>query len=830
MELLFEAIKDNNKDEILFLLSCGININEKNDGLTPLLYSIKRKQSDIAMILIDNGVDLNISTDEGESPLYFAILYECYNIVYTLIQKNVIIDQPTLDGNTPLIAACEDGTWQIVDLLIEKGADINHKNKNEITPFIQTCIKNNSIACKKLVERNVDINCKYDNHHILKYIIDNNYIEIVKILADKYLDVKIYEYDPLIYSLLGKKDIIASIFLDAGIDVMGIDDCNNTSLSLACDISNYEIAKILIDKGVSVNKTSNYGTSPLFNACKKDNVKLVNLLLENGADVTQKDDNDVTPLMKAVKKRNLKITKILLDANADPNCVDVEGETTLINACKKGYVEIVEILVQYNANTNHIDKIYFTPLIHAINNGHNDITKILLKHGSDPNYKIADRYSPLMAACEKNNTEIIELFLNIGVDYNISNGNSIMNYLIDNENINIIEKLIDMKYDINSEKLLLYALKNKKPDAAMVFLKNNADVFQIDKDEGTSLLYACKMNEIDIINLIFENMGTFDLCNKIVNYEDCYGDTPLINACAIGNIDIVTKLMIYSPDINHKNSAGNTPLKISCINGNIDLINLLIEKGANIYENILDDTIHTNDDKLIEKLYIQYNFYSDKLLTWAIDEKSYDILKKLVDDVRVNLNMIMDNGDNILIRLLGNIKECDCTTCIDNNASHLNKKLDIINKLIPKVNINHANNYGNTALWILCKLVKEKNILNNNIKLIINSLLNDGANLDIPNNSGISPLMIMCSSKPLKKVLKEIKKELFTENDRFCTDVCIICQNIQINDKYHTCDFNHVYHPKCLREYWDKLKFVNQCLICKNKINITNKFFCPKTN
>lgn len=67
-----------------------------------------------------------------------------------------------------------------------------------------------------------------------------------------------------------------------------------------------------------------------------------------------------------------------------------------------------------------------------------------------------------------------------------------------------------------------------------------------------------------------------------INEKDSMGFTPLIRACAEGNLDLVKSLIEKGADIEAKNNDGRTALMWACENGIIEIVSFLVEKGANL--------------------------------------------------------------------------------------------------------------------------------------------------------------------------------------------------------------------------------------------------------
>lgn len=90
------AIRNGSADMVKLLIKNGVDINQKNFGSTPLCHAIDRRQKEIAVILIDAGVDF------------------------------------TADKNLAMDMACETKNFDLVKKLIERGADTNENFKINI--------------------------------------------------------------------------------------------------------------------------------------------------------------------------------------------------------------------------------------------------------------------------------------------------------------------------------------------------------------------------------------------------------------------------------------------------------------------------------------------------------------------------------------------------------------------------------------------------------------------------------------------------------------------------------------------------------------------------
>lgn len=93
-----------------------------------------------------------------------------------------------------------------------------------------------------------------------------------------------------------------------------------------------------------------------------------------------------------------------------------------------------------------------------------------------------------------------------------------------------------------------------------------------------------------------------------VNFTNENGDTPLHEACALGNLEIVESLLAYKSDINAKNGKALTPIQMAVQNGHFKVFNLLHTKGASLTvldgnkNSLLHLAVLSNNEELVRYL------------------------------------------------------------------------------------------------------------------------------------------------------------------------------------------------------------------------------------
>lgn len=121
-------------------------INDKDENGAGLLhYAISGDQFDIAMFLIDTGIDVNMidTNAHGQTALHFICVYnECTDnhlrIAKKLLEKGIDINIRDTYGNNAIWTAtlhCKGRNYDMVKLLMQYNPDITTKNKSGRSPL-----------------------------------------------------------------------------------------------------------------------------------------------------------------------------------------------------------------------------------------------------------------------------------------------------------------------------------------------------------------------------------------------------------------------------------------------------------------------------------------------------------------------------------------------------------------------------------------------------------------------------------------------------------------------------------------------------------------------
>ena len=274
---IFKALKDGDIEEVKSILKDGEDINIKSStSLSSLLHiAIIENQTEIAMYLIEQGIDVDCVDLIGNTPVMLAVYYDNV-VVFDAIKERCNLFAEDSNGNTLLHLAASSGDVLFYEL-VNIGIDINKKNNNNCTALVYSKGLNMFNEVEKMM--NINTLSKEDAATILFNAIDEN---IVKEIIDK-----------------------------GYIEVNYLDEQGNNALVNAYVYGNTEVFNVLIDLGINVNNQNDTGDTVL-HYCVEDNMlEYIQLLIENNANKRIENDKGLTPVDIANQFENKEALKIL---------------------------------------------------------------------------------------------------------------------------------------------------------------------------------------------------------------------------------------------------------------------------------------------------------------------------------------------------------------------------------------------------------------------------------------------------------------------------------------------------------------------------------------
>jgi uncharacterized protein len=143
---LFIALREPSPKVAQILINAPkIDLNPiTDDGETPLMMAVFKGQTQLAILMIDKGADVN---KPGWTPLHYAATAGNVQLMKILLENYAYIDAESPNKTTPLMMAAHYGTPGAVKLLLEEGADVSLKNELGLTAidFAQRALKQDSV-------------------------------------------------------------------------------------------------------------------------------------------------------------------------------------------------------------------------------------------------------------------------------------------------------------------------------------------------------------------------------------------------------------------------------------------------------------------------------------------------------------------------------------------------------------------------------------------------------------------------------------------------------------------------------------------------------------
>lgn len=139
-------------DLIPVVIAAGSSVNKKTGGYTPLCTAASCGNVEAARILLDKGADINLASGPQENaPLHFAVSQRPSDLTILLIERGANMNVKNKDGETPLLYAMHRGTTSS-QVLAEKGADVNASNLGGVTPLMAAAVYPGEDTAGKLLE------------------------------------------------------------------------------------------------------------------------------------------------------------------------------------------------------------------------------------------------------------------------------------------------------------------------------------------------------------------------------------------------------------------------------------------------------------------------------------------------------------------------------------------------------------------------------------------------------------------------------------------------------------------------------------------------------
>ncbi|TQN67518.1 Ankyrin-1, partial [Colletotrichum shisoi] len=554
-------------DMIKFFLQRTQDVNERSfiHGDTTLLllcHSIQTDDDDflayMMSLLLDAGADPNVSGFQGKTCLLEACERNSPTMASMLLRAGARPDSSNIAGITPLSEALMSSSEDMVELLLDYDADqsLEFPWPNQQTPLTAA-----------IAERNFDIFCL-----LLHRVDDVNQLDGLGFVPIHLLTAP--ESISWLARLLERPDVNLDLLSD-GWEEDRTEPIRRTPLSLAIVHDNFRAAEMLLVAGASpCRHPEATNETPLYMAVKSNKIILL-LLLKND-------------------------TKAELDSSSSIDSNEDNTDNT-------SNVDIVELLLEYQSPINtlsHKSKKYAkSPLTLAVCLQDQNMVELLLRHGADPTLEEAYGFpGPLDAAVDDDDDEkvglrlvrtLLDSPLPPDINYVPANDDGVDHILVETsgKKAELVQLLLD--YGADTKRFLspspschttplLGAVKENKTDTCKVLIRHEPGLVNHQSKDGlvyeTPLHMAARKGNSEMVGILLEEGAARP---DLPSHH--WHETPLWSACYRGRLEVAQSLYQMAPEtLDTPSYDGETPLVVACAAGNLALVGFLLERGADM--------------------------------------------------------------------------------------------------------------------------------------------------------------------------------------------------------------------------------------------------------
>ena len=416
-----------------------------NKGRSPLFYAVLKENDKIAKLLIEHGVDINITDKKRRSALFNAILlgsdnlsliefmiekgiklnvkdnsdhtlldeilhiveiskeptHEHENKKYRLVKEErnylkltsiliehgLAVDRMDEQGKTALYKEIRNKNYEIIEFLLGAGADINAQDPDGKTVMFDACLEgvNNLPMIDYLLNKGINL----ESQDLLEKTVIDDLCEIILVQNNgkRASTRRILDFNP-------KEDYLSLLKRLLALKP-NMNKPNKKGQTLLFDLvkhSNLELLKMIINAGGDLNVIDKEGNTP-FTTMIDEGIKLVQpkereqfiervvFLLKFRIDVDAVDKEGKTVYHKAVLADDVELVEKLLTKKANLSIKDKQGRTALHHTQWKGNFKIARLLIASGANMDEPDYAGFTLLNYAAILGHTKLVAVLVASG-----------------------------------------------------------------------------------------------------------------------------------------------------------------------------------------------------------------------------------------------------------------------------------------------------------------------------------------------------------------------------------------------------------------------------------------------------------------
>ncbi|HUE87027.1 MAG TPA: ankyrin repeat domain-containing protein [Vicinamibacterales bacterium] len=373
-------------------------------------------QKNVAAVrdLLKHGADVNAAQGDGMTPLHWAATHGDLELSKMLLVAGANIRATTrINGYTPLFLAAREGNAGVVAALLDAGADPQAVSATGSTPLMLAAGAGSIEAVERLLDAGAEIDARERarGQTALMFAAAYNRVDAINLLVRRGTDVRTTSKVVDLFELTREDNPAPGSGTAAG-----------GARPAAAAPPSSPVAGV--DRAYNYTELIGYmgGMTPLLFAAREGHVEAAEALLAAGADVNQPRAGDrTTPLLMASINGHFDLGKYFLDHGADPNLAGENGATPIyavLNCVyaqksnypqprafaqqRQTYLDYMTALLDkgadpnarlkkkvwysgYNSDLSGVDETGATPFWRAAYASDLPAMKLLVARGADPN-------------------------------------------------------------------------------------------------------------------------------------------------------------------------------------------------------------------------------------------------------------------------------------------------------------------------------------------------------------------------------------------------------------------------------------------------------------
>jgi ankyrin repeat protein len=391
-------------------------------GGSSLVDAAMQGNHDVVKSMLKQGADVNTAQGDGMTALHWAAQKGDLELAQTLLYAGANVRATTrVGGYTPLLIASKSGNTSIVEALLGAGADPNGATTNGATPLMLAAQGGSAAAVNALLERKADVNAKEKVKGETALMIASAYgrADVVRALTARGADVSVTtKVQDMAAFNKEESERLAQFQAQQAAANGGRGQAPEGRRGFNPN------AKPGIDRQYNYTELVGFwgGMSAIHFAAREGQLAAVKALVEAHADKNQLTVGDnSSPMLVATINGHFDVAKFLVDQGANPNLAEHNGVTPLYAALnvqwaakalypqpraqeqqQLSYLDFMKALLdkgadpnvrltkkvwysQYDFDQSGLDEAGSTPFWRAAYASDVDAMKLLISYGADPN-------------------------------------------------------------------------------------------------------------------------------------------------------------------------------------------------------------------------------------------------------------------------------------------------------------------------------------------------------------------------------------------------------------------------------------------------------------